>query len=338
MAMNEQSAYVGVDVACAVGKHLPISIVTRELNQVRPLPLRTLPFAPPRGCGNVGVIDDKQAQVFAQEAREYVVRACQHFGMIPARIGIDSPLTPRTASISRRHAEAALDRAGISAFTTPSIADFEQIRIKVRDHLAHGGRPDRLPHGHQLWMLAGFALVDCLSVVAPCIEVYPQATIRMLGGGARHKTLSGAVAEQLSLVAHQTGFPRTEDDWLLFSQAAHGPAHDRLDAYISAWVASLDEPERIGFGTAPDDVIWVPRITTAASSAPSPSWMTRPAKPTRTTGGDHAMTCPGCSYEFKRWPFGWDAHAAYRCPGLPQSLTPEERKTLYRQRYSQHFG
>ncbi|MBQ1783277.1 MAG: DUF429 domain-containing protein [Gammaproteobacteria bacterium] len=336
--MNKQSAYVGVDVACAVGKHLPISIVIRELNQISPLPLRQLPFAPPKGCGNVGVIEDKHTQVFAQEAREYVVRACQHVGLIPARIGIDAPLRPRIASITRRHAEAALDRKGISAFTTPSRADFEQIQIKVRAHLAQGGRPDRLPHGHQLWMLAGFAIADCLSVVAPCIEVYPQATIRVLGGGARHKTRSGAVAEQLSLVAHQTGFPRTEDDWQLFYQIAHGPAHDRLDAYISAWVASLDEHERIGFGTVPDDVIWVPRITSAASSAPSPpSSMTRPVKPAGTTGGDHAMTCPACSHEFKRWPFGWDAHAAYRCPGLPQSLTPEERKAIYRQRYSQYF-
>ena len=33
-----------------------------------------------------------------------------------------------------------------------------------------------------------------------------------------------------------------------------------LDAYLSAWVASLDQPERMPYGDPPGDVIWVPRV------------------------------------------------------------------------------
>ena len=38
-----------------------------------------------------------------------------------------------------------------------------------------------------------------------------------------------------------------------------GSTHDRLDAFLSAWVASLDEKDRKAFGTPPDDAIWVPK-------------------------------------------------------------------------------
>jgi hypothetical protein len=46
-----------------------------------------------------------------------------------------------------------------------------------------------------------------------------------------------------------------------------------------------------------------------------------------------ARLCPACGSKlFKRWPWGWDAHAAFRCPGV-SGATPEGRKNSYRQRY-----
>jgi hypothetical protein len=37
-----------------------------------------------------------------------------------------------------------------------------------------------------------------------------------------------------------------------------GSTHDRLDAFLSAWVASPEVCDRRAFGTPPDDVIWAP--------------------------------------------------------------------------------
>ena len=38
------------------------------------------------------------------------------------------------------------------------------------------------------------------------------------------------------------------------------PGHDAVDAYASAWIASLEESERTPLGTVSDnDVIWIPK-------------------------------------------------------------------------------
>jgi hypothetical protein len=39
-----------------------------------------------------------------------------------------------------------------------------------------------------------------------------------------------------------------------------GHQHDRIDAYLSAWVASLEDQDREALGKPPDDVIWIPRL------------------------------------------------------------------------------
>jgi len=37
-----------------------------------------------------------------------------------------------------------------------------------------------------------------------------------------------------------------------------GAGKRRVDAYLAAWVASLDESDRDAIGSTPDDVIWIP--------------------------------------------------------------------------------
>lgn len=52
-------------------------------------------------------------------------------------------------------------------------------------------------------------------------------------------------------------FPRYAKELLAMG---FGSTHDRLDAFLSAWVASLNEKERKAFGTPPDYVIWVSKV------------------------------------------------------------------------------
>lgn len=260
--------YAGIDLAIAKRKRLPVALCTWRGHRLVPEDLRALPYEPPRGQGNVAVLDDAVPREFAEATARYLTDICRHLDIRLERIGIDAPSGPRADGVPRRAAELALDAARISCFTTPSVRDFRTIRRNVRRHLAQGGAENRLPHANQLWMIAGFQLFERLSDLAPCIEVFPQATARVLGARETHKFKQGGVSVQLSEAARHTGWPGGASTDTRFEDIAFGPAHDRLDAYLSAWVAALPPEDRIAFGDPPDDVIWAPRLPRGEASAP----------------------------------------------------------------------
>ncbi len=261
-------AFVGIDVAFAKRKRLPVSVCTWRDGRLVPEALRLLNFEPPRGQGNVATLDDTRVSEFVREAVDYVVQVCDELRLAPRRIAIDAPSAPRAEGVHRRAAEVAMDKAGISCFPTPTATEFDEIREKVRRHLSAGGPENRLPHANQLWMLVGFRLFEELAEVAECIEVFPQATARVLGAASVHKGKAGGVEAQLAEAARHTGWPGNDPADPAFSDIGFGPAHDRLDAYLSAWVAALEESDRIPFGEAPGDVIWTPRVGLAGYEKP----------------------------------------------------------------------
>ncbi len=234
-----------------------------------------------------------------------------------------------------------MDRAGISCFTTPTASEFDRIFEKVERHLAAGGPENRIPHANQLWMVVGFRLFDRLSRLAPCIEVFPQAIARVLGSGHVHKFKSGGVEAQLAEAAVHTGWPQSGHEEPAFGDIGFGPAHDRLDAYLSAWVAALAPEERIPFGDPPDDVIWAPKIGSGVYQRPeiaSPKRSASRPKRSRVVHDEKFQReCPAChAHTFARWPFGWDAHAAHKCTGL-SATDPDRRKAEFRSRFAHWF-
>lgn len=330
--------FVGIDVACAKSKYLPLVICSKEAGRLMPLPLANYKMKPPRGIGNGLTLEDKHNQSFANKVANYIESVCDEFHLNPARIGIDSPLRPRDNYLRRRIAEQALDRAGISCYTTPSADDFEAIKTKGIAHLDAGRPVQNLPHSHQIFMLLGFALNERLSKVAECIEVYPHATVKQLGVADIHKSKGNQAELQLSAMSHYTGWPRTEDDWVQSGNMCLGPMHDRVDAYSAAWVASLPKEERICLGDSEKgDAIWIPDVEPVSHPIASISTKVNSETKTKnkpsTSNPEHQRPCPGCyKHLFKRWPFGWDAHAAHRCTGLTE-VDPEERKKEYKRRF-----
>ncbi len=151
-------AYVGVDVAFAKKKALPVCICLREKGRLVPLPLRRHKLWPPRGGGNVATLDEALVSQFARDARAYIAGVAHDEGLSIVRIGVDAPREYRAEERRRRASDTAMYRANISCFATPSRSQFERIKGKVRAHLAAGGAVNRLPHANQLWMLVGFAL------------------------------------------------------------------------------------------------------------------------------------------------------------------------------------
>lgn len=61
-------------------------------------------------------------------------------------------------------------------------------------------------------------------------------------------------------MARETGWPAQRDGEPVLKEIGYGSLDDKLDAYLSAWVASLPADEREACGEAPDDVIWIPRV------------------------------------------------------------------------------
>lgn len=340
-------AFVGVDVAFAKKKVLPISMASWQNGRLVPYRLRDLGITPPRGAGNVGALDPALVHEFAGGAVEYLRDVARRLDLAIRCIAIDAPQAPASAPGVRRAAELALDSAGVSCFATPSDEEFERIRRKVQSHLTAGGAEGALPHANQLWMLVGFALFKELSEVAPCIEVFPQATVRAIGSGVVHKSRAGAVEDQLRAAAAFTGWPNPAQGESLHA-CVWGSAHDQLDAYLSAWVAALDDRQRVALGTPPQDAIWVPRTSAidrrfvveprqpeAVAQRPGARSRRPPSEPS--VSSDSSVVCPACGeHTFQRWPWGWDAHAAHRCPGL-MAEDPIARKAEYRARFAHLF-
>jgi hypothetical protein len=71
----------------------------------------------------------------ADETALYLRLLEKHFGVSIRRIAIDAPSDPRPDCLRRRLAETAMDKQHISCFATPSVSEFEAIRVKVHDYL-----------------------------------------------------------------------------------------------------------------------------------------------------------------------------------------------------------
>jgi hypothetical protein len=332
--------YVGIDLAIAKAKRLPVVMCQWREGRCVPLPLKTFAIKPPRGPGNLAVLDPAAVRRFVSDARKYITEISDHLGFTVAKIAIDAPSHPGGGQSGRRASERALDRAGISCFPTPTTAQAAHILSKVREHAENGGDVTRLPHANQLWMFFGFQLFRGLSSLAPCIEVYPQLTVQLLGVGQTHKSRPGAVATQLAEVARHTGWPAGRVGEPLLPEIGFGAPHDLLDAYLAAWVAALPESRRVAYGDPPADVIWAPAVQQRVSPShlSERSALFHPETKSEERRLNKTLLCPGCGqHTFKRWPLGWDAHAAHRCIGIT-GAGPEARKKNFKRMFRDYFS
>lgn len=253
------SVYIGIDVACAVGKPLPICVVSASL-PLMPLTIpKHLARLIPRGVGNTEITAIAPFQEVARSVVSAISRIVSEMGWKVERIAVDAPAAPPTTS--SRHSEDELGRLGLSSFRTPAASAWAGIREKCVNHLGLGGKAATLPHANKIWMLFGFELFASLKSSLRCeiIEVYPFAIVRALLPTCEHKSTEEGYRDQLVAVAARTGWePRDLEARL--KAAVPGSRHDRLDAFMAAWVASLPLQERRPLGDAhrSDDAIWVP--------------------------------------------------------------------------------
>jgi len=247
-------------VACGANKKLPICFA--EISAGRVIP-RALPPAEaeriPRGPGNGEIRDERPFVATARQVADAILAICDRTGWHLSCIAIDAPAAPPT--IGPRACETALRRAGLSVFQTPSREKWKEIVALCRKYLDTGGDLAHLPYANKIWMLYGFHLFAELRARtgAEIIEVYPYAIVHRLGAAHCHKSTATGYKNQLTAMAKRTGWsPAKLEQQLVVT--VPGKRHDRLDAFMAAWVAGLPPERRHPYGMAaqPDDVIWVP--------------------------------------------------------------------------------
>jgi hypothetical protein len=259
MSADQQNAFVGIDVAFAKNTVLPVSVCVRPAEgRLDILPLRVSFEKPPAGRGNVLALDEQVRRQFAEAVLAWIEKLERVKRLKVRRIAIDAPSDYCRDASGRRATERSLDESGISCFATPTEEEFEAKVRASRKFLADGGKPSRLPNANQLWMLVGFALFRTLRRRYECVETYPQAVVRQLQCASQHKSTEQGLQSQIGEAAKLLDVSPTDMRAKLLAMG-FGSTHDRLDAFLSAWVASFEEGNRKAFGTPPDDVIWVPK-------------------------------------------------------------------------------
>ena len=215
--------------------------------------------AVPRGVGNKEITSLAPFQEAALSVARAIDRIAAEMGWQVARIAIDAPAAPPIAG--PRVSENELGRLGQPSFRTPAAGAWDGIRQLCLEHLRSGRSTATLPHANKIWMLYGFELYRCLRVGlgVEVIEVYPFAIVRALLSACKHKTTEQGYRDQLAAVASRTGWEPQELEAKLRTTVP-GSRHDRLDAFMAAWVATLPREQRRAIGDAeqPDDAIWVP--------------------------------------------------------------------------------
>jgi hypothetical protein len=260
-------AFVGIDVAFAKRKRLPVCICIREHQRLRLVPLRARDLPkPPAGRGNRAALDPDEVRQFAIEVLAFLQTLEQRLGLAVQVVALDCPRQPKAEGSPRRMADRAMDKRGISCFTTPSQSEFARIRDRVRAFLRGGGAESSMPNANQLWMLVGFELFSVLEEHYECREVFPQAIVSTLGCAVHHKSTSAGYASQLAAASKVTGY-LVEELARDLAGSVYGSRHDRIDAFFSAWIASLAVSDLEACGNPPCDVIWVPRIERLPNTA-----------------------------------------------------------------------
>jgi predicted nuclease with RNAse H fold len=253
--------FVGIDVACAKRKRLPICFTAFDGNRLKPLEVpHELTARLPVGRGNDQITTEDPFKSEAEAVANVLDNIAAKLAWRIVRVAIDAPaFKPMAGS---RRSELSLRRCGLSSFLTPDTAGWETIRQVCQEHLQAGRPLNRLPHANKIWMLFGFEIFKALRAkgTSDVIEVYPYAIVRALLDECPHKSTPEGYRCQLEAIATETGWNCNHFESKLV-RAVPGTRHDRLDAFMTAWVASLPRKSRRTYGNEKNsnDAILVPR-------------------------------------------------------------------------------
>jgi hypothetical protein len=92
-ARMPKTAYVGIDVACAKKKRLPLAVCVHPVGRLETMPLRDWSTRPPLGEGNLMALETEFQERFAEDTARYLREVEAHFSVKIKRIAIDPRVT-----------------------------------------------------------------------------------------------------------------------------------------------------------------------------------------------------------------------------------------------------
>ncbi len=186
--VNRQPVFIGIDVACAKGKRLPVCVAYRENRKLIPIDVREqLARHICRGPGNREILAENPFVSLAGSVASALDKLSSEMHWQIERIAIDAPASPPQHI---RKSEQQLSKKGWSSFSTPRVDQWEHIKEKCSGHLNNGGELARLPEANKIWMIFGFELFTHLRATfgSEVIEVYPSAIVLTLLKECPHKS------------------------------------------------------------------------------------------------------------------------------------------------------
>ncbi len=239
------------------GVRLPLCLVVEEGGVLCPLDYGMEHV--PEGPGHAAMLDANAARAYAHGAVTAIRRIARERRLDVRAVAVDAPSDYRRPELALRRSEQALALRGIRFYKTPSEGEFNCMLHACRLRLRRGGTLRECPQAFRLWMRAGFELHRSLRRAGyRCIEIYPQAAVHVLGAAEVHKSKRAGFETQLAAVAEKTGWRSPELEARL-RRSVPGARHDRLDAFIAAWIAWLHTQGRaVALGEPPEDAIWIP--------------------------------------------------------------------------------
>jgi len=253
--------FIGIDVACAKGKRLPICCVTKKGRRIEPIDLPDdVKGAIPRGPGNIEIQQPQPFRSLAAEVAGALYKLAADGTYSIERIAIDAPAKGPTHS--ERHSERQLFDRRQSCFKTPIQKRWdEEIVPRCHKHLDEGGSLARIPFANMIWMRYGFELFAAIRLKNfKVIETYPNSIVKVIAPNAERKTKAEGYRQQRDAISDRTGSSAKGLEDAL-KRTVSGSKDDRLDAFMCAWVASLSCDELCAYGDKNnhDDCIWVPK-------------------------------------------------------------------------------
>ena len=129
-----QTAYVGIDVACAKRKRLPLAVCVFSVGRLETMPLRDWSTRPPLGEGNLMALETEFQERFAEDTVRYLREVEAHFSVKIKRIAIDAPSDARSAD-ARKGVNASLHwvQRTLATSKTRAGAEFEGDTLADRE-------------------------------------------------------------------------------------------------------------------------------------------------------------------------------------------------------------
>lgn len=250
--------YMGIDVAVATSKRLPICVLDTRGHIV---PARWKKIE--RGPGNRALIANRNlAKEWADRVAEAIRVELEQGHLECQVIMVDAPSAP--AQKGRRQCEEELKNAGVSFFQTPPLEEFESwYKLSPKDNT-------HIPNANRIWMLAGLELFKALKRTFPAahvLETYPEAIAHAYGKSGNQEKLAILAAELPSTIG---------DLWPELRRAIWGSCKDVLDAALCALTAAMWAKGQVRcWGREPGEAIYVPVPTMTNFTHPRPLRRTR---------------------------------------------------------------